>query len=71
MLAICVIGWVNERTYWMKAWISPMAMVALDRQVTAQDTDGHIAQVADKVHDREQQAGQELRFPGRVDTACY
>jgi hypothetical protein len=23
MLAIWVIGWVNERTYWMNAWISP------------------------------------------------
>ena len=38
----------------------------LDRQVAAQDADDHIAQVADEVHDRHHQAGQELRFPGRV-----
>ena len=66
MLAICVIGWVNERTYWMKAWISPTVMVPLDRQVTAQDTDDDIAQVADKVHDGHHQAGEELGFPGRI-----
>ncbi len=39
---------------------------ALDGQVSAQDTDGHIAQVADKVHDREHHARKELGFPGRV-----
>ncbi len=66
MLAIWEIGWVNERTYWMKAWISPMVMVPLHGQVAAQDADGDIAQVADEVHDRDHQAGQELRFPGRV-----
>ena len=37
-----------------------------DRQVAAQDADGHVAQVADEVHDRHHQAGQELRFPGRA-----
>ncbi len=26
MLAICASGWVNERTYWMKAWMSPTVM---------------------------------------------
>jgi len=26
MLASWVIGWVKERMYWMKAWISPMVM---------------------------------------------
>ncbi len=40
---------------------------AVDGQIASQDTDGDITQVADKVHDREQQAGQELRFPGRVE----
>src|SRR5450759_973582 len=39
---------------------------ALDGQGTAQDTDGDIAQVADEIHDGEQQTSQELRFPGRV-----
>ena len=23
MLAVCVIGWVKEREYWMNAWTSP------------------------------------------------
>ncbi len=33
---------------------------ALDSQVATQDTDGDITQVADEIHDGEQQAGQEL-----------
>src|SRR5271157_4622190 len=39
----------------------------LDRQVAAQDADGYVAQVADEVHDRKHDAGQELGSPGRTE----
>ena len=29
MLAVCVIGCVNEREYWMNAWTSPSDIVPL------------------------------------------
>ena len=41
-----------------------MVMVSIDSQVSAQNTDPDVTQVANEIHDGEQQAGQELRFPG-------
>ena len=37
ILAICVMGWVNDLTYWMKARISPTRWCP-DRQVSAEDS---------------------------------
>ena len=39
---------------------------AVQRKEAAQNTDAHIAQVADKVHQRHHHAGEKLAFPGRV-----
>ena len=46
--ASCWMGWVKLRTYWIKAWISPMVMMPLAAKNAANDGDSHIAQVAHK-----------------------
>lgn len=39
---------------------------AVYRQPAAQNTDGHIAHIADEIHHRHHQAGKELRLPCRI-----
>ena len=39
---------------------------AADGQPAAEDAHGHVAQVADEVHDRHHHAREELRLPGRA-----
>ena len=48
-LATCEIGWLKLLTYCMNAWISPMEIFAVDRQISAQKADRHIRQVSDEV----------------------
>ena len=70
MLEICaiwVMGWVKLRTYWIKAWMSPTGDASAGTASTPPSNGhGHIAQIADKVHNRLHQAGEKLALPGRV-----
>ncbi len=60
MLAVCVIGIVNDLEYWMKARMSPIDMRAVGYLEAADDPDRDVVEVAHEVHRGLDDPGDEL-----------
>ena len=59
-------GMLNCREYWIKARMSPMGIAFRATMMHPGHGNGHVADIVDEGHQREQETGDELRAPARL-----
>ena len=67
MLAVWVIGIVNWREYWTKAWTSPRLIAPFATWMPPMTQIEHVVEVGDELHRRLDRPGQELGSIARLE----